>query len=121
MCAGPALGGILAVLHSAMDMKATIGGRLHSQLYYLATAMRPRMLMTLDTEGALLAAPVRVGQAVDGVAQAGRRKAITGVPPAVHNASAKHCERLPDVSVCFEKLAPCRLAPLYWASRWLES
>ena len=26
---GPALGGILAVLHAAMDMKATIGGRLH--------------------------------------------------------------------------------------------
>ena len=61
-----------------MDMKATIGGRLHSILYYLAIAMRPRMLMTLDGEGALLPAPVRVGQAVDVVAQAGRPKSITG-------------------------------------------
>ena len=59
------------MLHSAMDMKATIGGRLHSALYYLAVAMRPRMLMTLDGDGALLAAPARVGQAVDVVAQDG--------------------------------------------------
>lgn len=66
------------MLHAAMDMKATIGGRLHSMLYYLAIAMRPRMLMTLDGEGALLPAPVRVGQAVDVVAQAGRPKSITG-------------------------------------------
>lgn len=64
-----------------MDMKATIGGRLHSMLYYLAIAMRPRMLMTLDGEGALLPAPVRVGQAVDVVAQAGRPKSITGSKP----------------------------------------
>lgn len=40
--------------------------------------MRPRMLMTLDPDGALLPTPVRVGQAVDVVAQAGRPKAITG-------------------------------------------
>ena len=52
----------------------------HSFLYYLAPAMRPRMLMTLDAEGALLPTPVRVGQAVDVVAQAGRPKAITGAP-----------------------------------------
>ena len=51
---------------------------LRSFLYYLAPAMRPRMLMTLDPEGALLPTPVRVGQAVDVVAQAGRPKAITG-------------------------------------------
>ena len=49
-----------------------------SFLYYLAPAIRPRMLMTLDAEGALLPTPVRVGQAVDVVAQAGRPKAITG-------------------------------------------
>ena len=53
---------------------------MHSFLYYLAPAMRPRMLMTLDAEGALLPTPVRVGQAVDVVAQAGRPKAITGAP-----------------------------------------
>lgn len=33
--------------------------------------MRPRMLMTLDEEGKMAAVPVRVGQAVDVVAQAG--------------------------------------------------
>jgi len=40
--------------------------------------MKPRMLLTLDEEGALLPAQVRVGQAVDVVAQAGRPKTITG-------------------------------------------
>ena len=79
------MGGLLAVLHAAMGMKATIGGRLHSMLYYLAIAMRPRMLMTLDGEGALLPAPVRVGQAVDVVAQAGRPKATTGTNPNHHH------------------------------------
>lgn len=36
------------------------------------------MLLTLDESGAPLPAQVRVGQAVDVVAQAGRPKAITG-------------------------------------------
>jgi hypothetical protein len=43
-----------------------------------ATAMKPRMLLTLDGEGQLLSVPVRLGQAVDVVAQAGRPKTITG-------------------------------------------
>ena len=36
------------------------------------------MLMTVDEKGAMLPVPVRVGQAVDVVAQAGRPKTITG-------------------------------------------
>ena len=52
-----------------MDMKATIAGKHHYLLYALAVAMKPRMLMTLDEEGKLLPTPVRVGQAVDVVAQ----------------------------------------------------
>lgn len=36
------------------------------------------MLLTLDESGEMLAVPVRVGQAVDTVAQAGRPKTITG-------------------------------------------
>lgn len=40
--------------------------------------MKPRMLLTLDGEGQLLSVPVRLGQAVDVVAQAGRPKTITG-------------------------------------------
>ena len=67
--AGCSLAGILAVMHSALDLKATLGGK-HPHLFYLlASALRPRMLMTLDTEGKLLPVPVRVGQAVDTVAQ----------------------------------------------------
>mmetsp|Transcript_16474 Transcript_16474/g.49335 ORF Transcript_16474/g.49335 Transcript_16474/m.49335 type:complete len:898 (+) Transcript_16474:187-2880(+) len=75
---GPALGGLLAVLTSSMDMKATIGGKGASMLYMLSAAIHPRFLMTVDDSGALLPVPVRVGQAVDVVAQAGRPKSITG-------------------------------------------
>jgi hypothetical protein len=48
---GPALGGILAVLTAALDMKATISGKQHSLLYFLAAAMQPRMLLTIDEQG----------------------------------------------------------------------
>jgi 26S proteasome regulatory subunit N1 len=44
----------------------------------VVAAMKPRMLLTLDGEGQLLSVPVRLGQAVDVVAQAGRPKTITG-------------------------------------------
>lgn len=73
-----ALSGLLAVLVAGLDIKTTIGGKSHYLLYCLATAMNPRMLMTLDTEGKMLAVPCRVGQAVDVVAQAGKPKTITG-------------------------------------------
>lgn len=73
-----ALSGILALLYAGLDIKATLGGKHHYLLFTLATAMKPRMLMTLDEAGKALAVPVRVGQAVDTVAQAGRPKTITG-------------------------------------------
>ena len=70
LVAGAALAGILAVLHSCLDLKATIGGsQYHHILYYLTTAMKPRMLMTVDKDMNLLPVSVRVGQAVDVVAQ----------------------------------------------------
>ncbi len=71
--AGVALAGILAVLHSCLDLGATLGGSTqhHFIFYFLATAMKPRMLMTVDEELNLLTVPVRVGQAVDVVAQVG--------------------------------------------------
>lgn len=47
-------------------------------LYFLATAMKPRYLLTIDEEGKMLPVAVRVGTAVDIVAQAGRPKSITG-------------------------------------------
>ena len=69
LCADVALAGLLVVLHAGMDMKATLAGKHPWLLYALAPAMRPRMLLTLDEEGKLLSCPVRVGQAVDVVAQ----------------------------------------------------
>ena len=68
--AGVALAGILAVLHSCLDLKATIGGsQYHHIMYFLTPAMKPRMLMTVDKDMNLLPVSVRVGQAVDVVAQ----------------------------------------------------
>lgn len=74
----PALAGLLTVLFSSLDMKSTLAGKQHYLLYCLAPALRPRMLMTVDEAGNVLNVPVRVGQAVDVVAQAGRPKTITG-------------------------------------------
>ena len=50
-------------------MKGMLAGKHPYVLYYLTAAMRPRMLMTVDGEGKLLPVPVRVGQAIDTVAQ----------------------------------------------------
>ena len=51
-------------------MKATIAGsQSHHILYFLTPAMKPRMLMTVDKDMNLLPVSVRVGQAVDVVAQ----------------------------------------------------
>ena len=44
----------------------------------MVPALRPRMLSTVDEEGNALPVDVRVGQAVDTVAQAGRPKTVTG-------------------------------------------
>lgn len=78
LLSGVALAGIMTVLYSCLDLKATIGGKHHYLLYTLCVALKPRMLLTLDDEGKMLPVPVRVGQAVDVVAQAGRPKTISG-------------------------------------------
>lgn len=72
------ISGLLAVLHGAIDMDNTILDNSHYLLYTLATAMQPRMLITLDEEMNPLPVSVRVGQAVEIVGQAGKPKAITG-------------------------------------------
>ena len=74
----PAMTGLLVVLLNALDTKGSIGGKLHFLLYALVPAMQPRMLMTVDESGAMLSVPVRVGDSVDAVAQAGKPKTITG-------------------------------------------
>jgi len=73
-----ALAGCLATLYACTDTKNTILGKHHYMLYFLATAMKPKMLMTIDEEGNQVQASVRVGKAVDTVGQAGKPKAITG-------------------------------------------
>ena len=72
------LAGILPVLLCCTDLRATLLGKHHFNLYYIAAAIQPRMLMTLDEEGKVLPVAVRVGQAVDVVGQAGKPKTITG-------------------------------------------
>jgi 26S proteasome regulatory subunit N1 len=75
---GPALGAILVLLHSCLDLKNTLFDKSHYLLYYLTCAMNPRMLITLDEELAWVPVTARVGLAVETVGQAGKPKKITG-------------------------------------------
>ena len=75
---GPAVGGLLTVLHACFDLKATLFDKLHFLLYFLASAMNPRYLLTVDANFETVPVSVRVGQAVETVGQAGRPKTITG-------------------------------------------
>lgn len=72
------MGGVLIVLHACLDIKKTLLGQIHYLLYYVVSAMSPRMVMTLDEDLQMLPVSVRVGQAVETVGQAGRPKSITG-------------------------------------------
>ncbi|GAU18392.1 hypothetical protein TSUD_202810 [Trifolium subterraneum] len=73
------LAGLITMMHSCLDMKAMMLGKYHYILYFLVLAMQPRMLLTLDENLKPVSVPVRVGQAVDVVGQAGRPKIITGL------------------------------------------
>lgn len=73
-----AVAGLLAVLHTCLDFTNLIHGTAHHLLLLFGCAARPRMLLTLNEELEPLEVPVRVGQAVDTVGQAGRPKTITG-------------------------------------------
>jgi 26S proteasome regulatory subunit N1 len=75
---GPALGGVLVLLHSCLDLKNTLLDKTHYLLYYLTSAMNPRMLITVDEDMNWKPVTVRVGQAVETVGQAGKPKRITG-------------------------------------------
>jgi 26S proteasome regulatory subunit N1 len=73
-----AVSGLLVVLFAALDLKNLLLSKAHYLLYTLVNAMFPRMLMTLDEDLKPINVPVRVGQAVDTVGQAGKPKTITG-------------------------------------------
>ena len=72
------LASLLTLLFAGSETSATLCGPHASMLFYIAPALRPRMLMTLDEAGDMMPVSVRVGTAVDTVAQAGKPKAITG-------------------------------------------
>ncbi|XP_076907209.1 26S proteasome non-ATPase regulatory subunit 2 homolog A-like [Bidens hawaiensis] len=73
-----ALAGLVVLLHACLDMRAITLGKYHYVLYFVVLAMQPKMLLTVDENLKPLSVPVRVGQAVDVVGQAGRPKTITG-------------------------------------------
>jgi 26S proteasome regulatory subunit N1 len=66
----------------------------HYFLYLFATAMQPRMLITLDEDLNPLEVTVRVGQAVDTVGQAGKPKTITGFQTHTSPVLIAHGERV---------------------------
>ena len=73
-----ALAALLTVLVCGSESSATLCGENAHMIFYAAPALRPRMLITVDEAGDLVPVSVRVGTAVDTVAQAGKPKAITG-------------------------------------------
>mmetsp|Transcript_29951 Transcript_29951/g.56641 ORF Transcript_29951/g.56641 Transcript_29951/m.56641 type:complete len:944 (-) Transcript_29951:87-2918(-) len=75
---GPALGGVLTLLYSCIDLKSTLLDKTHYLLYYLTCAMNPRMLITVNEDMSWRPVTVRVGMAVETVGQAGKPKTITG-------------------------------------------
>jgi len=73
-----AVAGLLAVMHSAFDLKNSILSKRHYVLFTLVTAIRPRCLVTVDEDLKSLPVSVRVGQKVDVAGQAGKPRTITG-------------------------------------------
>jgi 26S proteasome regulatory subunit N1 len=74
----PALGSLLIIAHSCIDLSSTLLDKSHYLLYYLTCAMNPRMLITVSEDLTWRPVTVRVGLAVETVGQAGKPKTITG-------------------------------------------
>jgi 26S proteasome regulatory subunit N1 len=72
------MAGLLAVLHASLDAKNILLDNYHYILYFLTTAINPRVLMTVDQDLKPISTNVRVGLAVETVGQAGRPKTISG-------------------------------------------
>lgn len=73
-----AIAGLLATLLAFTDARGFVLDRTHWMLFWLSAAMRPRFLITLDESLEPLPVSVRVGKAVDTVAQAGKPRTISG-------------------------------------------
>jgi 26S proteasome regulatory subunit N1 len=72
---GNAVAGLLALLVSFTNARQFVLGQHHWQLYWLALAMFPQFLITLDEETEEKAVTVRVGQAVNTIRIGGTRSA----------------------------------------------
>ncbi|KAF8634856.1 hypothetical protein AX17_004104 [Amanita inopinata Kibby_2008] len=73
-----AVAGLLATLTAFTDSKAFILDKYHWMLYFLAPAMYPQFLITLDEDRNSTPVTVRVGQALEIVGQAGKPRTISG-------------------------------------------
>lgn len=73
-----ALAGLLVLVHATLDIKETLLSNYPQLFLFLSCAMYPRFLVTVDENLAVQKVSVRVGQAVDTVAAAGRPRSITG-------------------------------------------
>ncbi|CAO1614769.1 unnamed protein product [Sympodiomycopsis kandeliae] len=73
-----AICGLLSTLMAFTDSRGFILEKSHWMLYWLANAMFPRFLITLDEELQSLPTSVRVGKAVNIVGQAGAPRTISG-------------------------------------------
>ena len=72
------LAGLIIMLTACLNTEDTLVKQYHYLLYYLVPSIQPRQLVTLNEQGDSFGVPVRVGQAVDVVGQAGKPKSITG-------------------------------------------
>jgi len=100
-----AIGSILIIMHGALKIDQTLLGSLHYHLYYVASAVVPRMIITVDEDLEPVATTVRVGEAVDTVGQAGQPRTITGFQ--THNTPVllHHHERAVFASDDYEPIA----------------
>lgn len=103
------LSGLLTVMVSCLDVRKTILGKHDHLLFYLTPAIQARMLVTVDEELNHLQVPMRVGQAVDVVGQAGRPKTITGFQTHTTPVLLSHGER---AELATEEYIPVTNLPL---------
>jgi len=72
------IGSLLCIFHAAFNPAATLLGKFHYFLYFVAPAAQPRMLITVNENLEPCSKTVRVGERVDTVGQPGHPRTITG-------------------------------------------
>merc|ERR1719265_804545 len=72
------IGSLLCIFHAAFNPAATLLGKFHYFLYFIAPAAQPMMLITVNEDLEPCSKSVRVGERVDTVGQPGHPRTITG-------------------------------------------